>query len=166
MSFVIACFTGLNKPLNLKEFLDDFVNEASKLQQDGIFYNDEKKKIQNKKFQLRDFITGVHFHNGKHSCPKCSQIGTYYKSRVCFSPEIASLRSDNSFENRTDVLYHSASYLHMKSPLEFLKVGMVSQFPLDPMHLIDLGVVKKILNRRKCRIDEYPITGNSQVCSK
>lgn len=36
-------------------------------------------------------------------------------------------------------------HLETEMKLESMGIGMVSQFPIDPMHLIDLGITKKIL---------------------
>jgi hypothetical protein len=63
---------------------------------------------------------------------------------------------------RTDVAFDEMAYndhQHGTSTLSQLSVGMVSNFPLDPMHLVYLGVVKHIISSwikgpiaNKCRI--------------
>ncbi|XP_054746361.1 uncharacterized protein LOC129250792, partial [Anastrepha obliqua] len=55
------------------------------------------------------------------------------------------LRSDSTFKNRIDLSYHSLEFKQAESLLESFNFGMVSQFPLEPMHLVDLGVTKKLL---------------------
>ena len=57
---------------------------------------------------------------------------------VFVADEIGELRTDESFKNRTDKEYHIR-----KSPLEDI-VNMVTQFPLDRLHLIDLGAIRRI----------------------
>lgn len=56
-----------------------------------------------------------------------------------FLHDNASLRTDESFQNRDQPEHHKYN-----SPLERdLQCGMVSAFRLDPMHLIYAGVFKR-----------------------
>ena len=52
-----------------------------------------------------------------------------------------SLRTDMSFNLKIDELHHHEG----PHPFQSIKIGMVTQFPLDYMHLVCLGVVKKML---------------------
>lgn len=53
------------------------------------------------------------------------------------------LRTDQSFRERIQTEHHS-----IKSPLEELPIDMVADFPTsDPLHLLELGVMKKCLIR-------------------
>ena len=57
-------------------------------------------------------------------------------------PELSSpLRTDERFIAMLDTDYH-----HGPSPLAKLKVGLVSQMPLDYMHLVCLGVTRRLLH--------------------
>lgn len=47
---------------------------------------------------------------------------------------------------RTDTQYHNSLIMQMGLELESLEIEMVSQVPLDPMQLLDLGTTRKILN--------------------
>lgn len=72
------------------------------------------------------------------------QKGSRINNTTTFSTTVSQLRTDEDFRNRRDRNYHKSvpeGYLS----LETLGIKMVKQFPLDPMHLVDLGVVKKIL---------------------
>lgn len=63
-------------------------------------------------------------------------------------------RTDASFSERRDFLHHNRRFSEAKNILEKINIGMVSQFVIDPMHLIDEGVMKKILTamvKNKCR---------------
>lgn len=58
-------------------------------------------------------------------------------------PEVdSSLRSDESFKDKLDENYHKPN---RESPLEQLSLGLVSNVPLDYMHLVCLGVMKRLL---------------------
>lgn len=50
------------------------------------------------------------------------------------------LRTDDNFLNRSNAAHHKGT-----SPLEALNIGFITQFPLDPMHLIYLGVVRRLI---------------------
>ena len=93
--------------------------------------------------KLDYFVTK--YHNAIHGCPKCNQRGITYKNRVVYSKISGSLRTDASFTARSDINHHRDSYKNKKSILEDCGFKLVSQFPLDPMHLVDLGVAKKLL---------------------
>lgn len=65
-----------------------------------------------------------------------------------FDDKVADLRTDDSFSYRHQKEHHLSQYeLPGSLRLEMLGVGMVSQFPIDPMHSVDLGVMKRILDR-------------------
>jgi len=53
----------------------------------------------------------------------------------------APLRTDEEFISRKDNAHHTAM-----SPFTGLQFGMVSNFPLDYMHLICLGVVRRLVH--------------------
>jgi len=75
------------------------------------------------------------------SCSKCHTEGTYLKSRVCF-PQIKnlSLRTDPGFRRKVQLEHHTGT-----SCLENIPgLNMVDSFVIDPMHLIYLGVLKKL----------------------
>jgi hypothetical protein len=54
--------------------------------------------------------------------------------------EKASLRTDDDFRLQSDAAHHVGT-----SPLAALPVGLVSQVPLDYMHVVCLGVMRRIL---------------------
>lgn len=88
----------------------------------------------------RAFICGIKGHTGYFGCGKCIQEGDYVDNRIVF-PEInATLRSDLSFKCHNQPEHHITT-----SFLEDLNIGMVSQIPLDYMHLICLGVMKRLI---------------------
>jgi len=60
---------------------------------------------------------------------------------MVFLNENASLRTNNNFRNRENEDYHVSV-----SPFEDLPVDMINDFPLDYMHLVCLGVMKKLLH--------------------
>ena len=88
----------------------------------------------------RAFAKHVKGHTGYFGCDKCIQEGEYVNGRMTF-PEInANLRTDESFRAMSNDDHHLG-----KTPFTDLPVNMISGFPLDCMHLICLGVVRKLL---------------------
>lgn len=72
---------------------------------------------------------------------------------MCFPNKIGVLRSDESFELRTNISHHLKEFKEKKNILEEAGIRMVSQFPLDAMHLVDLGVVKKLIRLISKRVN-------------
>ncbi|XP_054082056.1 uncharacterized protein LOC128919990 isoform X1 [Zeugodacus cucurbitae] len=149
--FLIACFQGRSKPNNPDDFLRDFCVEVGFLRANGLKVgrNQVSKQFDIRSFTCdspaRAFVTGVISHTGKHCCPKCVCSSRYIKGRVSFSTTVGLSRSDDSFRNRRDREHHRLEYRDKEILLESANFNMVSQFPLEPMHLVDLGITKKIL---------------------
>ncbi|XP_015363622.1 PREDICTED: uncharacterized protein LOC107161644 [Diuraphis noxia] len=86
------------------------------------------------------FILNVKGHSGYYSCTKCCIEGEYHNKGVCFPPIVAKLRNDNDFRNYSDEEYH----LGECPIIDITNFDLVAQVPLDYMHLVCLGVVKKL----------------------
>lgn len=87
----------------------------------------------------RAFIIYTKSHSGYFSCHKCTQEGEYINS-VIF-PEIRfTLRNNESFRTKKQEEHHIGI-----SFLEKLDIDMINQVALDYMHLVCLGVMKRLL---------------------
>lgn len=74
------------------------------------------------------------------------KIDDPYPGKVVYSERIGfALRTDQTFADRVHPEHHKPNFRTKKSALELLGFKMISQFPLDPMHVIDLGAVLKML---------------------
>ncbi|XP_046808486.1 uncharacterized protein LOC124420169 isoform X1 [Lucilia cuprina] len=146
--FLIGTYVGKGKPVSVNVFLHDFVEELKSL---------SNFKISNRTFKIkirafvcdtpaRSFLCGTKGHNALNGCHRCKQVGTRIGHRTVFSDSVGPRRTDQNFRNRSDISYHKAFDMEAESILENFQIGMVTQFPLDCMHLLDLGVTKKILN--------------------
>ena len=142
--FVIGLYYGNSKPTNLKEYLHDFVTEFKMLQDNGIECNGKKYSIRISAFicdaPARSFVKGVKSYSGYYGCDKYTQPGKY-EGRMTFPKTNVPLHTDVMFDEMVDEEHH-----HQQSPLSQLDIGMVSLFPLHFMHLVSLGVMKKMLN--------------------
>ena len=88
---------------------------------------------------VKSYVEQIKGHSGYYGCDKCTQKGEWY-SKVIFPSTNAPLRTNQAFSQMTDFEHHIGV-----TPLKTLSIGMVTQFPLDYMHLVRLGVTKRIL---------------------
>ena len=142
--FMAALFGGTEKPSSLYEFLGDFVDEMKMLEASGIQSSNETFKVTLKSVvcdaPARAFLKAVKGHSGYHCCERCDQPGVYFQNRMTLPDMGANARDDALFEELQDEDHHIG-----ESPLSELNIGMVSSFPLDYMHLVCLGVMRKLL---------------------
>ena len=156
--FIVALFYGKSKPNSLEEYLRDFVDELKDLNDNGIIINDKVIQISIDCFlcdaPARAFLKAVKYHSGYSSCERCTQHGTW-EGRVVYNVmEHTHARTDAGFANME---YQEEGHQMHVSPLAYCGVQCVSQFPLDYLHLVCLGVMKRILyylknGPRKCKL--------------
>lgn len=143
--FPIGIYYGLHKPKSSDAYLKTFSEEIKKINTDGISFSGKTYFIKINCFicdaPAQAFVKGIVAHNGYSGCGKCTQEGEY-EDRLYF-PEIHfEKRTDLSFKDRLDEGHHKNPSV---SVLEELGIGMVSKFPGDYLHLICLGVMKKLI---------------------
>ncbi len=141
--FLIGIYHGYSKPSDANDFLLEFTIEMTELYDSGFFYNEDVCHIEIFGFvcdaPARAFITFTKTHSGYASCSKCIEEGEW-DGRIIFLKEDAALRDDTSFRSKCQEDYHTGT-----SVLEKLPIDMVKSFPLDYMHLVCLGVMRKLL---------------------
>lgn len=140
---VIGLFSGQMKPMST-ELLTDFVCELSQLQEG---FNFEGKRFKMRLHSIicdtpaRSFVKNTKAFNGYHGCDKCTHNGVYLNNRMTYPLQNNTLRTDASFSDQLDEDHHLGPH-----PFMGLDVGMVSQVPLDYMHLVCLGVVRRLIH--------------------
>lgn len=144
---VVGIYHGLEKPENANIFLSSFAEEIKHLIIHGIKIKDRTYSFKIRSFicdvPAKSFITYTKGHSGYYACSKCTVKGEYYLDRVIY-PYLNSshLRTDNDFRVKLQEEHHTGT-----SILESISnINMVKDFPSDPMHLIFLGIVKKLLS--------------------
>ncbi len=143
--FVIGLYCGDRKPQNCHEFLRKFVEEVRELESDGFM--SDSGDVFNFRISCivadapaRSFVKAIKNHNAYFSCEKCNQEGTW-QNRVIFPySETENLRTEETFSSQCHSDHHTGT-----SPLQTLQIG-ISQVPLDYMHLVCLGVMRKFLH--------------------
>jgi len=147
--FPIGIYYGFEKPNNSNEFLSNFVDEAKFLINNGIIKNNNTIKISIKVFCLdvpaKSYILRTKGHSGFSSCTRCTIEGEYINNRVCFPySQMPSLkRNHSSYINKLDEDFHTSNELTRL--IELPGFDSINSFSLDYMHLICLGVMKKLL---------------------
>lgn len=144
--FVIAVFAGMSKPTSGAEYLSDFVAEVTKLHKHGFQLSSVVVFVRLHSIvcdaPARAFLKNIKSFTGYHGCERCIQRGEYFCSRMTFPDTDSTLRTNESFINMTDEDHHLSD---VPSPLSQLPIGMVTGFVLDYMHLVCLGVVRRLL---------------------
>lgn len=123
---------------DINDIMEDFVEEVTWLINNGIYLNEKSYT-----FELGNCICDAvakaklfktKYHTGYFSCTKCCVDGERRRGRIYFENLSAAKRTDDEeIERSTSVLKTIPG------------VKLVSKTPLDYMHLICLGVMKRLL---------------------
>lgn len=133
----------------LTSFFKKFVREVVVLKDEGFTLNGVTIPVEISGLVCDapacSFVTGIAGHTGKHTCSKCRTVGKYYvipgkKGRIVFRDLNAPLRTHECFIQQRNPEHHVA-----RSLVEDIGIDMVNDIPLVYMHLVCLGVVRKLL---------------------
>lgn len=143
----MGSYVGPSKPYDINLFPHDFINEIKYLSENGLNFKTYNIKIKIRAFSCnapaRSFVCGVKGYNSLSGCHKCNQKGKSIQHVTTFSSSIGNLRSDDDYTQRIDQNFHQVKFLDRTLSLESVGVKMITQFPLDVMHLVDVVVTKK-----------------------
>lgn len=145
---IIGIFLGNSKPEKSDDFFKSFVDEAIQLVNEGLVYNNTFYEIRIHGLicdaPAKSFALNVKYHSGYSSCTKCDIYGETIDGTICFprATRVPILRTDELFHNLTYIDDYQKSDTLLKNIPKF---GLVSNVPLDYMHLVCLGVMRKLL---------------------
>lgn len=74
------------------------------------------------------------------ACKKCEVVREYVDNRMTYMELDKNPRTDQSSLNQEQPYHHTGH-----SPLEVIRAGLVSQFCLDNLYLVYLGVLKRLI---------------------
>ena len=141
--FVVGLYSEKSKPPDVEEYLRAFKNEVNHLTTDGFEHKGMRYTVKVSSVicdtPARAFVKKVKSHTGYYGCDKCNQSGEWL-GKLIFPETNATPRTDVAFDEMEDEHHHLGP-----SPLVGCGIGMVSQFPLDYMHLVCLGVMRRLL---------------------
>lgn len=148
-AFPVGIYYGNEKPSSCAEYLKFFVDELNSLVQNGFkTYNDVTIQVKIRSFIMdapaKAYVKRTIGHNGYFGCGKCTVEGYYdrEKHHMSYTDSHCSIRNDSSFRNKDQYEHHLEL---TQSPLESLPIDMIKCFPGDYMHLVCLGVMKRML---------------------
>lgn len=138
----VSVFCGIGKP-EIRSYMQSFVTEISELKSVGCLFQGATLYLRNVLFicdaPARAHVQCIKYHSGFYGCGYCIQKGEYVSDRVIFPSMNDILRTDDNYatynENNQTAL----------SPLIHI-IPLFSCFPPDYMHLLCLGVMKKLCN--------------------
>lgn len=148
--FPVGIYHGHEKPHDSNIYLRDLVSEILELTVNGIIINSFKRNISIEVIccdaPAKAFLMRAKGHSGFSSCSRCTHEGAYIHNRVCFP------NSDTNCTERTHedyILMKNEDY-HTSTTISCLtlipNINIVKIFSMDYMHLICLGVMKKLIN--------------------
>ena len=139
---LVALFYGKGKPSSIEGFMYDFVEEYKALAA-GFIYQEKNFDVSLSSVvgdaPARSFMKQVVGHNGLHGCERCCAIAVF-RGRVCYNDFDAYLRTDAGFRNHE----YDGTHQNGESPFSDI-VNCVTGFPLDYMHLVCLGVMRRMV---------------------
>jgi len=145
--FLIGLYWGKDKPKDSNLFLKDLVDELIKLSQNGIKISDDVRYVNAYGFccdaPAKSFVLKTKGHTGFFSCSKCTTEGVYLENRVCFPNTEFTKRTHNGFLLRLNEEYHVTDTMSLITKVPHIDI--INSFPLDYMHLVCLGVMKKLI---------------------
>ena len=141
--FVIGVFGGHKKPGDISEYLHDFVEECLTFEQSEIFLGSDVYAFKIHSIlcdaPARAFVTNTKGHNAYYGCDRCVQSGVWL-NKMTYPEVSATKRTDDGFRCKDNEEYHIGD-----TPLATLSIDLVLQLPLDYMHLVCLGVVRRLV---------------------
>ena len=128
---LIAAFCGVGKP-PVNDFLAKFVRETNEKKTECNFLCDSPAVA---------FTKGCSGHTSKSGCTKCSAKGGYGHQRVFYRATTGEPRTDMSYRQKVDPSHHVSD----TPVLQMENIDLVKSFRLDWMHVVYIGVTKKLI---------------------
>lgn len=147
--FMIGLYHGLKKPADSNDFLKDFIDESEDIVINGIYLNNIFRTVSIHAIcadaPAKSFIMKIKGHTGYFSCTRCLVEGehagsTYFPFKNYNSGE----RTHEGYVKKIQEEYHIGDSL--SDLIRITGFDMVKSFPLDYMHLVALGVMRKLIH--------------------
>ena len=144
---VVGIYKGHHKPRDPNIFFEKFIADVKAIMSNGgINFHASKLPIRLRCFiadaPARAFVLNHSGHMSQSPCSKCMVFGTLNGNHYSFDGIDHSPRTDEEYPKRLHENHHKEG----PSPLASLPIGIVTQVPFEYMHLVCLGVMKKLLS--------------------
>ncbi|XP_044586039.1 uncharacterized protein LOC123266071 [Cotesia glomerata] len=147
LPIIIGLYLGKEKPSDSSKLFQCVTEEFEAIEKNGGI--NFRNKLITVKFNCfigdapaRAYVLKHVGHTSYNACSKCKVLGQYSYRRMCFLGTNHCLRTNEEYNLRTDKKHHRPG----ESPLSVLKINPVSHVPFDYMHLVLLGVMKKLFH--------------------
>lgn len=156
--FVAGIYHGRGKPKDVNQFLAPFRDEYIRLKINGLNFDGKNISVSIKGMSCdapaTTFLMNIASHNAYYGCRKCTSKGVWVANistsletkrggRVTHPDVNASLRTDHSFRQRSQIQHHNKN--GVRSVAEDLFEDILKAVVIDPMHCVNIGVYKKML---------------------
>ncbi|XP_044729614.1 uncharacterized protein LOC123292965 [Chrysoperla carnea] len=152
--FPVAIYCGNEKPADPNKYLEKFIDEVNHLQANGTHVDDQFFHVKIKAFvadrPARAFLKCIIGHTGFYSCERCEIKGIRVKNRTTYPYSWVDGQPMFNDDERTDASFRAQNNPHHHNGVSPLintnpPIDLINQFSLDSMHLVFLGVMKKLL---------------------
>lgn len=146
--FLIGLYWGREKPHSSNLFLKNLVDELKYLFENGMETDFGKKIVTVDTIccdaPAKSFILFTKGHTGYYSCSRCTVEGDRVNNTMCFLGSNFPKRTHQDFLNRIDDEYHKGDTVSIIK--EIPQINMIDNLSIDYMHLVFLGIVKKLIS--------------------
>jgi len=149
--FPVGIFHGYKKPDDSNAYLKYFIEEAEYLALYGIELDSISFKVSIMAFccdsPAKSFVLKVKSHTGFSSCTRCFHDGEYSQNRICFPYQENGfkIRDHDGYVNMVQKSHHIRGDV-TSDLIKLPNFDIVRSFPLDYMHLVLLGVMRKLVH--------------------
>jgi len=146
---IVALFLGTSKPNSLENFLEDFIEEMEELHVTGFDSGNSAVTPVILHAVICDaparaFTKNIAGHTSLNACERCLAVGLSVNNRVTFAAPRCFTAEKRSHDKFVNLEYHK-THQNGPSPLCRLLPDCISAFPLDYMHLVCLGAVRRMM---------------------
>ena len=141
--FPISLTYGGSKPTDLT-FLEQNVADLCRIIEHGIIVQEQHFNVTIKAVvcdaPAKAMVKSIKQYSGYFGCDRCEQEGNWKRKMTYQEIENLTKRTDQSFRDQTQIQHHKGVTPFVQLPLD-----MIKQFPIDYMHQVCLGVMRRLM---------------------